>query len=257
MWKERTEFAGVSVRSRQSPDELPFHLSADLIVDASGRNSKTPQWFGHLGITPPEEWWIDSHTGYASRIYRKPDGDLRKWKKLYIGPQPPDGLRGGVIVPLEGNRWHVTLIGLAGDYPPIDEKGFLEYARGLPVSDLYEAIRLAQPLSRIAGYRKTENRVRRYENLPRYREGLLVLGDAVFTMNPIYSLGMTAAVVSAQVLDEALRSRKRPYYGVSAAFQQRLAGRVRALWQQAVQGDWMWPATEISDNTETLYALAG
>ncbi|RPJ46406.1 MAG: hypothetical protein EHM21_08715 [Chloroflexi bacterium] len=174
---------------------------------------------------------------------------------MYIGPTPPEGLRGGVIVPLEGKRWHVTLVGLAGDYPPTNEAGFLEFARSLPKPDLFEAIRSAQPLSRITGFRKNENRARRFEALPRYLEGLLVLGDAAYTMNPVYSLGMTAAAVSCQVLDEMLAQGSSARAGLASAFQKELTARISVLWHQAVQGDWMWPETDISDNTETLYPV--
>jgi 2-polyprenyl-6-methoxyphenol hydroxylase-like FAD-dependent oxidoreductase len=248
---------GITARRRQFPGESPVHFPADLVVDASGRNSKAPQWLESLGFIPPDEWRINSHAGYASRIYCQPEGYPHTWKKLYIGPCPPDGLRGGVIVPLEGKRWHVTLIGLAGDFPPTDETGFVEFARSLPVPELYEAIQAAEPLSRITGFRKTENRVRRFENLPSYLEGLLVLGDAVFTMNPIYALGMTAAVASSQVLDQVLARGKLCQAGLASAFQKRLAARMATLWRQAVQGDWLWPATDISDNTETLHPLVG
>ena len=37
-----------------------------------------------------------------------------------------------MLVPLEGDRWLVTLAGAARDYPPTDAAGFLEFARSLP-----------------------------------------------------------------------------------------------------------------------------
>ena len=251
---------GVTVRRRPEvaqsapKDYAVQNFPADLVVDASGRNSKVPRWLASLGFTPPEEWQINAHAGYASRIYQRPTGFPESWKKLYVGPSPPDGLRGGVIVPLEDDRWHVTLIGMAGDYPPTDENGFMAFARSLPTQALSEAIREAKPLSMISGYRKNENRMRRFDHLPHYLEGLLVLGDAAYAMNPVYSLGMTAAAVGCQVLDQILRARKthQSQDGLAAAFQKKLAARIAALWQQAVRGDWVWPATEISDNTEEL-----
>jgi 2-polyprenyl-6-methoxyphenol hydroxylase-like FAD-dependent oxidoreductase len=255
--ESRKRVVGITVRNRQLPSSSTRFLPADLVVDASGQNSKAPQWLENLGFTPPEEWRIDAHAGYASRIYQQPQGFKRDWKKLYIGPRPPDGLRGGVIIPLEGDRWHVTLIGLAGDYPPTDEAGFLAFARSLPTSDLYEAILSAKPLSRITGFRKNENRVRRYDHLPRYLEGLLVIGDAAYTMNPIYSLGMTAAVISCQVLETQLKQATSTREGFASMFQKVLAAKISTLWHQAVEGDWKWPETQISDNTEVLYPSIG
>jgi 2-polyprenyl-6-methoxyphenol hydroxylase-like FAD-dependent oxidoreductase len=247
---------GVTVRNRQSPGNGQQNIRAELVVDASGRNSKAPLWLAARGYVPPEEWRINAFAGYSSRIYRQPDGKRYDWKKLVIQPEPPDCTRGGVILPLEGNRWHVTVFGVASDYPPTDEEGFLEFARGLSAPDLYEAIQAAEPLSKIFGYRKNENRARRFENLPRYLEGLLVLGDAVYTMNPVYALGMTAALASGQVLDQVFRDmqKEKDSDGLSAIFQKKLSLSLSTLWQQAVRGDWRWPATDISDNTEELYS---
>jgi 2-polyprenyl-6-methoxyphenol hydroxylase-like FAD-dependent oxidoreductase len=130
-----------------------------------------------------------------------------------------------------GNRWHVTLIGIAGDYPPTDEEGFLEFARSLPSPALYDAIRDAEPLSKITGFRKSENRVRRFDRMPRFLEGLLVLGDAVFTMNPVYGLGMTAAAVSSSVLNTTLQAQQTAdvVEGLAEAFQKKLAKKHRRL----------------------------
>lgn len=44
-------------------------VTADLVIDASGRNSKAPHWLESLGYTPPEEWSVDSFVGYATRCY--------------------------------------------------------------------------------------------------------------------------------------------------------------------------------------------
>lgn len=253
---EREQVIGVVLRKRGMPPGEFLKIKASLVVDASGRNSKAPEWLENLGFMPPEEWKINAYAGYASRIYRQPQTSTRVWKKLYVSPRPPDHPRGGMILPLEGNRWHVTLIGIGGDFPPTDEAGFLEFARSLPAPDLYEAIRQAQPLSRVSGYRRNENRARRYECLPRYLEGFLVIGDAVFTMNPVYALGMTAALEGSQVLRESLSAIRRTgsLAGLAERFQKRLAHNIQRLWHQAIENEWQWPGTDISDNTEELYA---
>jgi hypothetical protein len=73
----------------------------------------------------------------------------------------------------------MLLIGMAADYPPTTEEGFLDFARSLPVSRVFEAISNAQPLSPINGYRRTENVWLHYEQLPAYLEGFVVMGDAL------------------------------------------------------------------------------
>ena len=69
--------------------------------------------------------------GYASRLYRPPARARADWKALYIQQAPPDDPRGGLVSPVEGGLWLVSLVGGDGDYPPVDEAGFLDFARSL------------------------------------------------------------------------------------------------------------------------------
>ena len=124
---------------------------------------------------------------------------------MYIQQAPPGDPRGGIISPVEGGRWLVSLIGGDGDYPPTDEAGFLAFARGLRSPALYEAIAEAEPLTPIAGQRATENRLRHYDRLGRFPDGVVAVGDAVCAFNPVYGQGMTAAALGAEVLDRWLR----------------------------------------------------
>jgi 2-polyprenyl-6-methoxyphenol hydroxylase-like FAD-dependent oxidoreductase len=171
---------------------------------------------------------------------------------MYIRLTPSDGTRGGVILPMEDDRWYVTLIGVAGDYPPTDEAGFLAFARNLPTPRLYEAIRNATPLTKPIGFRRTENRVRRYDRLPRYLEGFLVGGDAAYALNPIYAQGMTAAAMGAQALERSLLEHRRrrgagDVTGLAEAFQRQLSEAIVDVWHLATRRDWDWPITEVTD----------
>jgi len=253
--EQHQRVTGVRLIDRQKPNSQAFLHNADVVVDASGRNSQAPQWLSSLGIPPPEEWIINSFVGYTTRMYQRPDRPDGAWKTLYVRPSPPHGTRGGIILPMEGNRWNVTLIGVARDYPPTDEGGFLEFARSLPTSLLYEAILPAKPLSKPAGFRRTENRVRRFDRLPRYLEGFLVMGDAVYTLNPIYAQGMTAATLSSQALAASLSEQtyRMTLDGLASAFQRNLSAVVGGLWHSTVTKEWSWPVTELDDNIEALY----
>ena len=48
-------------------------------------------------------------------------------------------------MPLEGDRWIVTLAGAARDYPPNDDDGFLTFARSLDHPIIYEHIKDLAP----------------------------------------------------------------------------------------------------------------
>jgi 2-polyprenyl-6-methoxyphenol hydroxylase-like FAD-dependent oxidoreductase len=237
---------GVRLRSRGGSPKNEVWLVADLVIDASGRESRAPQWLADLGFIPPRETIINAFPAYATRVYRRPANFAGSWKTLYIRPTPPNGTRGGVLLPIEGDRWLVTLIGMAGDAPPTDEAGFLAFAQSLPVPQLAEAIKEAEPLSLPYGYRNTENRVRHYEKLPRYLEGFLVCGDAAYALNPVYAQGMTAAVMGSQALAKCLeeQSERRQLAGLAQAFQAQLSQVVADSWQLAVREDRRWPLTK-------------
>ena len=102
--------------------------------------------FTALGHEPPEETVVNSFQGYASRLYCPPAEFESDWKALYIQQAPPDDPRGGLVSPVEGGRWLVSLVGGDEYYPPTDEKGFLAFARSLRSPALYEAIMRAEPL---------------------------------------------------------------------------------------------------------------
>jgi 2-polyprenyl-6-methoxyphenol hydroxylase-like FAD-dependent oxidoreductase len=222
-------------------------LAANLVVDASGRDSHAPEWLPALGFPAPQETTISSAPGYATRVYQRPADFPADLKVMYVQPTPPDHTRGAIILPLEGNRWHVCMVGMAADYPPTDEAGFLAFAQSLPSSIIYDAIKDATPLSPIIGFRRGENRERRYDQLPRYLERFLVLGDAVYAFNPVYGQGMTIATISSLVLDQCLREQRErygvtPFAGLARRFQTQLAEATAAAWQLSTGEDRRWAA---------------
>lgn len=240
---------GLLIRSRNTPaaaQELP----ASVVLDASGRASRAPQWLRQLDLCPPQEWTINAFVGYTTRLYRRPVNFPDAWKALHVRLSPPDHTRGGLILPLEGDRWHVALVGIARDHPPTDEEGFTAFARSLPASRFYEAIAAAEPLTPPYGFRHTANRLRRYDWLPCYLQGFLVCGDAACTLNPVYALGMTAAVAGGRALQRALQQHAAASTldGLARTFQQELGRTIAPFWRLATRNDWDWPFTEVDDN---------
>jgi 2-polyprenyl-6-methoxyphenol hydroxylase-like FAD-dependent oxidoreductase len=247
---DRTRVTGVQVRSR---NEYAFgdmkELQGALVVDASGRHSRAPEWLRSLGYPQPQETTVNSFVGYASRYYTPPNDFQADWAMLFLQPKPPDTPRGGVIMPLEGNRWIVTLVGAAKNYPPTDEVGFLDFARNLRSPILYEVIKNAQPISPISGNLGTQNHLRHYERLHRWPERFIVLGDAVCAFNPVYGQGMTVAAQEAIMLDKTLREQRRRYpdgdlSGMSRRFQRQLARVIAPAWLLATSADYSYPTTE-------------
>ncbi len=221
-------------------------LTADLVVDATGRNSAMPMWLTALGYLSPQETIVNSFLGYASRWYQRPEGFEADWLGATVMSKPPETGRGGVLYPVEGNRWVVTLGGIGRDYPPTDEAGFLDFARSLRSPIIYEAIKDAQPLSPVYGYRRTENRWYHYEKLSSLPEGVVVMGDAVCAFNPVYGQGITVAAMEALTLDKCLHQfqhNRNSALGLTRHFQQQLAKTISTPWLMATGEDLRWSTT--------------
>ncbi|XXF76146.1 hypothetical protein P2318_24210 [Myxococcaceae bacterium GXIMD 01537] len=212
-------------------------LEADLVVDATGRGTRTPQWLEGLGFNGLPTSVITSNVGYATRVYRRLD-PAPEWKFLVQIPPAPHK-RLGVLLPMEGGRWVVTLMGYHGEHPPADEAGFLAFARNLAYPDLYEVLLRAEPLSDIATYRIPSSLRRHYERMPRFPEGLVVLGDAACSFNPIFAQGMTTAALGALELRDCLEAQVRTgsMEGFSRRFQQALARVTNLPWQAVASED--------------------
>ncbi|MDQ2881749.1 MAG: 2-polyprenyl-6-methoxyphenol hydroxylase-like oxidoreductase [Actinomycetota bacterium] len=236
--------SGVRVRYRQGSGAGV--LDTDLVVDASGRGSKAPQWLAALGYGEVTEEVVSSQLGYASRFYAKPEGFPSEWLGLIVNGRPPHNPRAGLVLAIENERWHVTVGGFAGAEPPTDEAGFRQWARDLPDPCLYEAIRVARPLTPIRGWRTPTNRLRRFERVAPWPAGFVVTGDAVCALNPIYGQGMTVSATDALVLQKCLTDHfGGTKAGFERTFQRRLAKNVAMPWLVASSEDTRWPGVEL------------
>ena len=213
-------------------------------MDATGRTSKAPEWLAVLGHPAPATTRYDSHLGYASCYYEPLADPSRRWQSMYVQGRP-DHPRGGVLVPQEGDRWLVTLIGNGEHAPPTKEAEFLDFARTLRSPALYDAVRRAKPLSSPVGFRATANEWRHYERLDGGPAGFVVLGDAACRFNPVYGHGMTVAALTALALREALRPlRTADVPRAARQIQRRVATAPTVAWQIATSEDMRYPQTE-------------
>jgi 2-polyprenyl-6-methoxyphenol hydroxylase-like FAD-dependent oxidoreductase len=215
-------------------------MEADLVVDASGRGSRTPQWIQAMGYSQPGESSVRVDITYASRLYRAPQhGDA--WRALHVTSVPPHK-RHGVIFAVEDRRLLVTLVGLHGERPPSDDAGYLDYAGSLTTPDIHRVITAAEPLTPIATLRFPANIRRHYECLDAFPDRLLVIGDAVCTFNPIYGQGMTVSALEAIALDRLLRTQTGDdLTGVCRSFRDEVAAIVDTPWRLATGEDLRHP----------------
>jgi 2-polyprenyl-6-methoxyphenol hydroxylase-like FAD-dependent oxidoreductase len=214
-------------------------VPADLVVDATGRGSHTPQWLEAMGYAKPAEERVEIALGYTTRMFRRSQLDLNGDGAVVI-PPTPEGKRAGAMLAQEGDRWTVTLISYFGNYAPMELAGFIEFARGLPAPWIYEVIRQAEPIGDPASARFPASVRRRYEKLNRFPEGLLVFGDAISSFNPMYGQGMSVAALEAGELYDAL-AENQPDLG--RRFFRRAAKVIDIPWSIVAGGDLRIPGT--------------
>jgi 2-polyprenyl-6-methoxyphenol hydroxylase-like FAD-dependent oxidoreductase len=204
-------------------------LRADLIVDAGGRNSKTSARLEAAGFAKVDISEVPVDVGYATALLELTDAP-RPWKSLLVHPKYPDA-RLGVLLPIEGTqKWLATLVGWRGDHPPDDIDGFMAFAKSLAVPDFYATIKDARPIERIWRYRFAGNLRRHFESMDPAPEGLVVVGDAASSFNPIYAQGMSQGATGAALLDETLGDFGSDLRGFTQAFQRRYARFVSQCW---------------------------
>ncbi|WP_317443150.1 NAD(P)/FAD-dependent oxidoreductase [Streptomyces collinus] len=223
-------------------------LTADLVVDATGRGSRTPHWLAELGLPAPERREVDSGLVYASRLFRAPERARSGFPVVNIAPDPrgTGTGSGGVLVPVEDGKWMVTLIGGRNDEVPSTETDFIRYAtERLRHPLIGRLLAGAEPLTQVSVTRTTANRRHFYEKTPAWPENFAVLGDALCALNPLYGHGMAVSAQSALALRDVTGRYGLGSPGLSRHVQRAVGRTVRAAWDLAIGSDVFYPgATE-------------
>jgi 2-polyprenyl-6-methoxyphenol hydroxylase-like FAD-dependent oxidoreductase len=235
--------AGVRITAAGSDAE---ELEADLVVDASGRGSHIPGWLSEIGFPQPDEDKVNVDLAYSSCTATLPANALQGDLGIAVGATVANP-RGGGMIRTENDGWLVSLVGYRNVHPPVTPEGFLAFAQTLPVPDIYDALRAATSLSRPVRYRVHHAVRRHYERLGRFPDGLVVLGDAVTSFNPIYGQGMSVAANQALILrgclgrgpDALRRARREIAQAGAVAWHMSVSSDLRMPWIEGTRTPWV------------------
>ncbi|WP_369356272.1 NAD(P)/FAD-dependent oxidoreductase [Streptomyces sp. cg2] len=236
---------GVWVRDTTSGET--YRLDADLVVDATGRSSTTPDRLSALGLPAVPEDVRDSGIVCATRIFRTPPGYENSPVLTARSDCCPVGAAGGgnpsasllpaartaTLVPIEDGRWLVTLTGGSGGERPSERADrFVPFTRRIHAA-IGDLIADAEPLSEVRLTRDTSSRRHRYEQLPSWPSGFVALGGAVTSVNPDSGQGLSLAAHGAAALREALRRHGLDDPALGRRVQRAIGRLVEAPWALA------------------------
>lgn len=235
----------------EHPDGVgtPETLSADLVVDASGRNSRLLHWLGGSWPERVRVTEVDARIGYASRLYRG-SPDLGGIPGIVIMATPAEPV-GALALPVEDGQWMVLAVGMGDRRPTRDPEDFDALLAGLRDPAVWQLVQQLEPVGDVAVHRQTGNRRRHYEDQPDWPPGLVVVGDAFCAFNPVYGQGIAVAACEAVLLRDALRrsagpgTKQSPAAAIDSRLLQRQFAGVTALpWSIATGQDLRFPTSD-------------
>lgn len=230
----RDRVTGVALARRDSGAQRT--LMADLVVDATGRGSRTPMFLEQLGYGRPREDELKVHVSYAGLPVHIAPGTLRE-NVILTAPEPSRPVAFAMFAG-ENDTYRLAVQTLSAQAVPKDRTTFFDCLADVAPPHVLAAARTAEPLADITQYKFPSNRWRRYDKLARTPDGLIVMGDALCNFNPLYGQGMSVAAIEALILRDCLRQGDeglpRRFFGVSAEA-------IAVAWRMAVSADLALP----------------
>jgi flavin-dependent dehydrogenase len=197
-------------------------LTADLVLDASGRKTNSAKWLSDAGLPVPDAQSESCRITYYTRYYRR------------LSPVPPGPLNRGfgaggmwdsytaVLFLGEGDTFSIS-IGVLPDDKPMknlrDEAAFTAAIRVTPLLAGWVAPGNSVPISPVYAMGGLDNSSRFVDpGADRLTQGFYALGDAVCTTNPANGRGVSLALAHVYELADLIEAHPSVDRGQAAKF---------------------------------------
>jgi len=184
---------GVAVDRDGELDVVP----AEFVVDASGKNTRIPEFLEHLGIGAPEVEQDIINCFYSTMQHHVPPE--RQWDDkvmviCYAYRPYEDTYAAQYYTDSSRTILSTSLVAYNCYSPPRTAREFREFADLMPSPVVGENIDGLEAASPIYNFRYPNMLRLRYEKMRNLPRSLLVVGDAYTSADPVSGLGMTLAL---------------------------------------------------------------
>jgi NAD(P)H-flavin reductase/ferredoxin/2-polyprenyl-6-methoxyphenol hydroxylase-like FAD-dependent oxidoreductase len=241
--REANAVVGVAVQRGEGEPEL---VPAEFVVDASGKNTRVPEFLDRIGIGAPEVEQDIINCFYSTMQHRVPPE--RQWQDkvmviCYAYRPFEDTYAAQYYVDSSRTLLSTSLVAYNCYSPPRTADEFREFANLMPSPVIGENIDGLEPASPIYNFRYPNMLRLHYEkkrNLPR---ALLAVGDAYTSADPVSGLGMSLALKEVREMQLLLAKYGAGHRDLPRRYYRSIAKMADTAWfvirEQNLRFDWM------------------
>lgn len=187
---QRNAVIGVAIDGADGLEVIP----AEFVVDASGKNTRLPEFLERIGVGAPELEQDILNCFYSSMWFHVPPE--RQWTdkvmEICYAYRPNEQTYAAQYY-VDSSRTLLcsSLIEYNCYSPPRNHREFLEFAKRMQSPKVHENIAGLEPATGVYNFRSPRMQRYRYEHLARVPAGLVAIGDSYTSTDPVAGLGMT------------------------------------------------------------------
>ena len=233
---------GVAVDRDGELDVVP----AEFVVDASGKNTRIPEFLEHLGIGAPEVEQDIINCFYSTMHHHVPPE--RQWQDkvmviCYAYRPYEDTYAAQYYTDSSRTILSTSLVAYNCYSPPRTAREFREFADLMPSPVVGENIDGLEPASPIYNFRYPNMLRLRYEKMRNLPRSLLVVGDAYTSADPVSGLGMTLALKEVREMQLLLAKYGAGHRDLPRRYYRKISRMADTAWfvirEQNLRFDWI------------------
>ncbi|WP_051469156.1 FAD-binding oxidoreductase [Mycolicibacterium tusciae] len=233
---------GVAVDRDGELDVVP----AEFVVDASGKNTRIPEFLEHLGLGAPEVEQDIINCFYSTMHHHVPPE--RQWQDkvmviCYAYRPYEDTYAAQYYLDSSRTILSTSLVAYNCYSPPRTAKEFREFADLMPSPVVGENIDGLEPASPIYNFRYPNMLRLRYEKMRNLPRALLVVGDAYTSADPVSGLGMTLALKEVREMQVLLAKYSAGHRDLPRRYYRKISRMADTAWfvirEQNLRFDWI------------------